>query len=54
MPFGLGPNEDEHLIINKITGEVDQMRDGVVNYLHGMLIVPPDEIENVQLSRKCE
>ncbi len=46
--FGLGENEDEHLIINKLTGEVNRLRDDGVNYLHDMLVVPPDEIANVQ------
>ena len=46
--FGLGENEDEHLIINKLTGEVSRLRDDGVNYLQDLLIVPPDEILNVQ------
>ena len=46
--FGLGPDESEHLIINKVTGEVNVMRDDGVNYLHDMIIIPPDEVENVQ------
>ena len=46
--FGLGPNDDEHLIINKVTGEVNVMRDDGINYRHDMIIIPPDEIEQVQ------
>ncbi len=46
--FGLGPNESEHLIINKVTGEVTAMRDDGINYLHDMIIIPPDEVEQVQ------
>ena len=46
--FGLGENEDEHLIINKLTGEVSRLRDDGVNYLQDLLIVPPDEILSVQ------
>ena len=46
--FGLGPNESEHLIINKVTGEVNVMRDDGTNYLHDMIIIPPDEVEQVQ------
>ena len=45
--FGLGPSEEFHMIINKISGEVNMMRDDGVNYLHDMLIVPPDEINDV-------
>ena len=47
--FGLGDDEDPlHLIINKITGEVNAMRDDGINYLQDLLIVPPDKIEEVQ------
>ena len=46
--FGLGENEDEHLIINKITGEVNRLRDDGINYLHDMLVVPPDQVDAVQ------
>ena len=46
--FGLGENEEEHLIINKITGEVNRMRDDGVNYLHDMLVVPQDMVNEVQ------
>ena len=46
--FGLGEDEEEHLIINKLTGEVNRLRDDGINYLHDMLVVPPDEVANVQ------
>ncbi len=46
--FGLGESEDEHLIVNKVTGEVNWMRDDGTNYLHDMLVVPPDEVHKVQ------
>ena len=46
--FGLGENDDQHLIVNKLTGEINFMRDDGVNYLHDMLVVPPDEVNNVQ------
>ena len=46
--FGLGEAEDEHFIINKVTGEVNRMRDDGVNYLHDMLIVPPEKVDEVQ------
>ena len=46
--FGLGPDDDQHLIVNNVTGEVNVLRDDGVNYLHDLLIVPPDEVENVQ------
>ncbi len=45
--FGLGPNDDEHLIINKISGEVNRMRDDGVNYLQDLLVVPPGHLEAV-------
>ena len=46
--FGLGENDDEHLIINKISGEVNRMRDDGINYLQDMLVVPQNRIEQVQ------
>ena len=46
--FGLGETEDEHLIINQITGEVNRLRDDGINYLHDLLVVPPDEVARVQ------
>ncbi len=46
--FGLGESEEQPLIITQVSGEVNYMRDDGVNYLHDMLIVPPDEVENVQ------
>ena len=44
--FGLGDGHD-HLIINKLTGEVNLMRDDGVNYLQDLIIVPPDQVDNV-------
>ena len=45
--FGLGPDENEHLIINKISGEVNRMRDDGINYLQDLLIVPPEHLDDV-------
>ena len=44
--FGLGDGSD-HLIINKITGEVNRMRDDGINYFQDLIIVPPDQVDNV-------
>jgi len=44
--FGLGDGS-EHVIINKITGETNCLRDDGVNYLQDLLIVPPEDIERV-------
>ena len=45
--FGLGEGDDEHLIINKVTGEVNKMRDDGINYLQDLLIIPPDRVDAV-------
>ena len=45
--FGLGENDDEHLIINKQTGEINRMRDDGINYLQDLLIIPPDRVDEV-------
>ena len=44
--FGLGDGHD-HLIINKVTGEISRMRDDGVNYLQDLIIVPPDHVDDV-------
>ena len=44
--FGLGDGS-EHVIINKLTGETNCLRDDGVNYLQDLLIVPPEDIERV-------
>ena len=44
--FGLGDGND-HLIINKLTGEVKRMRDDGVNYLQDLIIVPPDPVDSI-------
>ena len=44
--FGLGDGHD-HLIINKVTGEINRMRDDGVNYLQDLIIVPPDHVDAV-------
>ncbi len=45
--FGLGPDDNDHLIINKVSGEVNRMRDDGTNYLHDLLVVPPEFLEEV-------
>ena len=42
----LGDGND-HPIINKLTGEVNRMRDDGINYLQDLIIVPPDQVDNV-------
>ena len=34
-------------MINKVSGEINRLRDDGVNYLQDLLIVPPDKIEQV-------
>ena len=44
--FGLG-DDDEHLIINKQTGEINKMRGKGINYLQDLIIVPPEQVDRV-------
>ena len=44
--FGLGDGDD-HLVINKLTGEINRLRDDGINYLQDLLIIPPDKINAV-------
>ena len=46
--FGLGPEGDQHMIINRVTGEINLIEDDGYNYLQNLWVVPPDEIEQVQ------
>ena len=39
--FDMGPNGDQHMIINRHTGEVNKREDNGNNYIQRMLIVPP-------------
>ena len=45
--FGLGPDGEDHLIVNKVSGEVNRMRDDGVNYIQDLLVVPPEHLEAV-------
>ena len=38
--FGGGDNGDEHFVINRLTGEVNEVKDDGVNYLMGMYVIP--------------
>ncbi len=46
--FGLGPEGEDHLIINRVTGEINRMEDDGINYLQRLLIIPPDQIAAIQ------
>ena len=46
--FGLGENGDEHLIVNRDTGEIIWLEDDGVNYIQSLLVIPPDKIDQVQ------
>ena len=46
--FGLGPEGTDHLIINRVTAEVNRMEDDCINYLQRLLVVQPDDVVKVQ------
>ena len=46
--FGLGPEGKDHVIINRLTGEINFLEDDGINYIQQLLIVPPDEVQSVQ------
>ena len=46
--FGLGPEGQDHLIINRVSGEINRMVDDGVNYLQRLRIIPPDQLDAVQ------
>ncbi len=46
--FGLGERGEDHVIINKTSGEVNHLRDDGINYLQDLLVIPQDKILEVQ------
>ena len=46
--FGLGPEGDQHMIINRLTGEINHIEDDGYLYMQNLWVVPPDEIEQIQ------
>ena len=46
--FGLGENGDEHLIVNKDTGEINWLEDDGVNYVQSLMVIPPDKVDTAQ------
>ena len=46
--FGLGEYGDQHMIINKDTGEIKYLEDDGVNYIQSLMVIPPDKIDQVQ------
>ena len=46
--FGLGPDGDQHMIINRLTGEVNMIEDDGLNYIQNLWVVPPDRVGPIQ------
>ena len=46
--FGLGPNGDQHMIINGLTGEINYMEGDGANYLQRMWVVPAEQTNAVR------
>ncbi len=40
----MGPEGEDHLIINRVSGEINRMVDDGINYLQKLLIIPPDQL----------
>ena len=51
--FGLGPEGDQHMIINRLTGEINHIEDDGLNYLQSLWVVPPDEVEQIQRDQEA-
>ena len=41
--FGDGLEGEQHYVLNKITGEVNSIKDDGINYLMGLYVMPPNE-----------
>ena len=46
--FNMGPDGNQHMIINRYTGEVNYMDDDAINYIQRLFVVPSDKVEAVQ------
>ena len=46
--FGLGEYGDQHMIVNKDTGEVKWLEDDGINYIQSLMVIPPDRVDLVQ------
>ena len=42
--FGLGPDGEDHLVINRETGEVNHLIDDGINYLQELHIIPANQV----------
>lgn len=43
--FGGGENGDENYVLNRVSGEINHVRDDGVNYLMGMYVIPKAEMD---------
>ena len=46
--FGLGPDGEQHMIINRLTGEVNMIDDDGHNYIQKLWVIPTDQVGQVQ------
>ncbi len=42
--FGLGPDGEDHLVINRETGEINRLIDDGINYLQELHIIPANQV----------
>ncbi len=41
--FGDGPEGEQHYVLNRVTGEMNMIRDDGINYIMGLYVMPPEE-----------
>ncbi len=46
--FSLGPDGNDHIIVNRHSGEVNRMDDDGINYIQKLRVIPPDQIAALQ------
>ncbi len=51
--FGLGPEGEDHLIINRVSGDIKWMVGDSINYLQKLLIIPPDQLDALQMQMQA-
>ena len=45
--FGLCEAGEDHVVVDRLSGETNFLRGDGVNYLQDLMVVPPDQIEQV-------
>ena len=51
--FGVGPSGEDHIIVNRLTGETNAIYDNGVNFVQKLIIVPPSQVDALMMLAQC-